>query len=160
MGHTPPGGWRRDDNEQAAHRTTTVSGLLSSDLGPVRRRNAGRTGTGGVFLALALMLSAVSCGRSAPDEAAPDAVSVLEQTTSRADTTTTTTPPPPTQVTYIIQSGDSLSVIAERFGVPTALLAEFNAIGDVNSIKVGQEIRIPPADQATTSSEPTTTSTS
>lgn len=99
----------------------------------------------GVFLA--------GCGRSAPDEAATDSIAVLDQTTLRPTTTATTAPPPPTQVTYVIQSGDSLSVIAERFGISTAALAEFNAIGDVNAIKVGQEIRIPPASVVTTTTD-------
>jgi LysM repeat protein len=57
----------------------------------------------------------------------------------------------------VIQSGDSLSVVAERFGIRTADLAEFNAIEDVNSIKIGQEIRIPPT-AATSSVDPPTTS--
>lgn len=75
--------------------------------------------------------------------------------TAKASTSAATAAPT-TQATYVIQSGDTLSVIAERFGIKTAALAEFNAITDVNSIKVGQEIRIPPADF---SASPTTTAT-
>ncbi|MEZ5227626.1 MAG: LysM domain-containing protein [Acidimicrobiales bacterium] len=65
----------------------------------------------------------------------------------------TTVPPPPTtvQVNYVVQSGDSLSVIASRFGVSTQALADFNAISDVNSIVVGQELSIPPTTVATSS---------
>lgn len=113
-----------------------------------------KTGISIVVLVMSGFLA--GCGRSAPDEAGTDSISVLEQTTVRPTTTATTTPAPATQVTYVIQSGDSLSVIAERFGISTAALAEFNAIGDVNSIKVGQEIRIPPTSTVTTAAASST----
>ncbi len=99
---------------------------------------------GGIALALA------ACGRA--DDGAD--VAGVEVTPSSVSTTVapSTTPPPPTttQVNYVVQSGDSLSVIASRFGVSTQELADFNAITDVNSIVVGQELSIPPTTVATT----------
>lgn len=58
-------------------------------------------------------------------------------------TTPPTTAAPQAQL-YEIQPGDTLSVIAERFGISTAALADANGITDVNTIKPGQELTIPP----------------
>lgn len=44
---------------------------------------------------------------------------------------------------YKVRSGDTLSVICRRFGVPLHLLIEVNSITDPNKIKVGQTLRIP-----------------
>lgn len=120
--------------------------------------------TVGTILALLFL---AGCGRSAPDEGAGGDGSTTPPTSASSVTAATPSTPtsaaPTTQATYVIQSGDSLSIIAERFGVKTAALAEFNAIEDVNDIKVGQEIRIPPADftaspTTTTQAETTTES--
>lgn len=49
--------------------------------------------------------------------------------------------------TYTVQSGDSLTTIAERFYDDPSLddfLAEANGISDPRRLSVGQEIRIPP----------------
>ncbi len=96
----------------------------------------------------ALLVSA--CGRSGdPDVSvagtSTEATAATTTTTAAESATVPTTAPPTTQLTYVIQSGDSLSVIAQRFGIPTQDLADFNAISDVDSIKVGQEISIPPS---------------
>lgn len=45
--------------------------------------------------------------------------------------------------TYVVQAGDCLSVIAERFNVDLYLLAELNAIKDINRIDTGQILRLP-----------------
>ncbi len=58
-----------------------------------------------------------------------------------------TTPPTtaaPQASLYEVQPGDTLSVIAERFGISTTALADANGITDVNTIKPGQELTIPP----------------
>ena len=44
---------------------------------------------------------------------------------------------------YVVQSGDNLSTIAQRFGLSAADLAEFNALSDPNKIRVGQLLSIP-----------------
>ena len=45
---------------------------------------------------------------------------------------------------YVVQAGDTLSAIAQEFGVTIAALAAYNEIADPNAIRVGQRLRIPP----------------
>jgi LysM repeat protein len=45
--------------------------------------------------------------------------------------------------TYVIQGGDSLSKIAQRYGVSAREIAELNAMKDPNKIRVGQKILLP-----------------
>ena len=47
--------------------------------------------------------------------------------------------------TYTVQEGDSLSAIADRFGVSTAAIAAANGINDPRSIVAGQLLTIPGA---------------
>ncbi len=56
------------------------------------------------------------------------------------------TPPatPPT-TEYVVQAGDTLTSIAQQFGVTVNALAELNQIADPNVISVGQRLQIPPA---------------
>jgi LysM repeat protein len=114
---------------------------------PLDARRARRISAVLVFVALS-----AACGRTAPDETAE----VLQQSSSpdttaviAATTTTPTTAPPATQPSYVVQQGDSLSQIADRFGVSTKALADFNGIADADEIKVGQTLNIPPTTAAT-----------
>ena len=101
------------------------------------------------------------CGRSDPNQAAaeetpgvePDAAGVQvvsdnavvepSQTTLPPATTSTTAPPAAAATTYVVQSGDTLSVIADQFGVTLEALSQANNITDINSISPGQELIIP-----------------
>jgi LysM repeat protein len=51
--------------------------------------------------------------------------------------------------TYIVQSGDSITKIANKFNIDPTTLADFNNIVDWNSIQVGQVIQIPTDNNAT-----------
>ncbi|RRK34505.1 LysM peptidoglycan-binding domain-containing protein [Schaedlerella arabinosiphila] len=53
------------------------------------------------------------------------------------------TPPSADYITYVVQSGDTLSEIAERYGTTYQTLASLNQISDPNLIHPGQTIRIP-----------------
>lgn len=69
---------------------------------------------------------------------------VTATTVQTAVQTTSTTEAPTTAAsTYVVQPGDTLSVIAERFNVPLSELSAANGIGDVDTIKPGQELVIP-----------------
>ena len=50
---------------------------------------------------------------------------------------------------YQVQSGDTLSTIAERHGVRTSWLAEVNQISDHHSVRVGQTLTLNPGSAAT-----------
>lgn len=139
--------------EQRVSGGQTMHVITESDDRSVRGASHPRTVTMWLITGLAMLLVVAGCGRS--DDS--DAIGVGGATTIR-DITTTTAPvsetvateaPPPTQVTYVVQSGDSLSVIAQRFGVSTQELADFNAIADVSTIKIGQELTIPPVTTTT-----------
>lgn len=105
-------------------------------------------------MALTAGLGLAGCGRSAPEEGATTLEASISPSSSDVITTLppTTVPPPTTTPEYIVQQGDSLSIIAQRFGVSTEDLANFNGIEDVNDIQVGQTLTIPP-----TTTPPTTT---
>jgi LysM repeat protein len=56
----------------------------------------------------------------------------------------TPTPAPERPTTYVVQRGDQLGRIAERFGVSMSALAAANNITNPNTIYVGQTLTIPP----------------
>jgi len=50
-------------------------------------------------------------------------------------------------ITYTVQRGDTLFRIATRYGVSVVSLASINAIYNIDTIYVGQELVIPPSDE-------------
>ncbi|SDK21172.1 LysM peptidoglycan-binding domain-containing protein [Sediminibacillus albus] len=52
------------------------------------------------------------------------------------------TDPTPNTITYIVQAGDNLSSIAQRFGMTLAEIQELNNISDPDLIQVGQELLV------------------
>lgn len=69
-----------------------------------------------------------------------------EQTTTPAPAPTTPTPTPApaaTPETYTVKEGDSLSSIANGFGLTSKQVADYNGITDPNSLQIGQVIKIP-----------------
>lgn len=125
--------------------------------GPLIRRRSAL-----IVAAAGLGLSLAACGRSAPEGATTDAASGVEPATAGVQvvsaapvvdpavtvpTTVTTETVPSSMVqtasTYVVEAGDTLSVIAEQFQVTVAALSEANNITDVDAIKPGQELIIP-----------------
>jgi LysM repeat protein len=51
--------------------------------------------------------------------------------------------PPGTEVTYVVQAGDTLGRIAERYGVSVADIARVNQIVNIDRLDVGQTLIIP-----------------
>ena len=54
---------------------------------------------------------------------------------------------------YFVQSGDTITSIAEQFGITPTALADYNNIADWNTIQVGQRLAIPTDSNATTPPE-------
>ena len=50
---------------------------------------------------------------------------------------------PSNETVYVVKSGDSLSVIAAKYGMTYQELAKYNNISNPNVIKIGQKIKIP-----------------
>lgn len=53
------------------------------------------------------------------------------------------TPVPVTAQKYTVKAGDTLSGIAQRFGVPMDAIAKANNLSDPNRLQIGQELVIP-----------------
>jgi LysM repeat protein len=53
------------------------------------------------------------------------------------------TPTPTPQQRYVVQAGDTLAAIAERFGVSAAEIARANRLADPDRLKVGDTLVIP-----------------
>jgi membrane-bound lytic murein transglycosylase D len=45
--------------------------------------------------------------------------------------------------TYTVKSGDTLSKIASRYGVSVKRIADYNHLTNINSLRVGQKLKIP-----------------
>jgi len=56
--------------------------------------------------------------------------------------------------TYAVRRGDTMAVIAKRFGVTTSALLSANSLSDANRIYIGQSLRIPGAATAAPSAAP------
>ncbi len=52
-------------------------------------------------------------------------------------------PPQPKEEIYVVQSGDTLTGIAQRYGSTVPAIAELNGIDNPNFLRIGQELRIP-----------------
>ena len=68
-----------------------------------------------------------------------------DTTTPRPQTTATAVAaPPPQHRTYVVQSGDTLTRIADGFGVPMRTPMEENSKEDT-LLRIGEQLVIPPA---------------
>lgn len=112
---------------------------------------------------VAVALAAVACGRAEAGAVDETTTSTVGSTTTASTASTlpsTTTTTAPVVVTYVVQTGDALGVIAQRFGISSELLASHNGIDDPNKIFVGQNLTIPPADATTTTAAESETTSS
>jgi LysM repeat protein len=93
----------------------------------------------GVLAATGAVVGA-ACNSDSPD--------VARSTTVPSRTTvapsTTTTPP----LTYEVQRGDTLTSIAERFGLSPAVIAMANQLSNADQLTAGQVLTIPPTPPA------------
>lgn len=86
-----------------------------------------------------LGLVGVACGTT--DPASQERLPPIQTTTPT--TTTTTTTVAPGDFLYVVQSGDTLGKIAERFSVTIAAIVERNGLPSADAIQAGQSLEIP-----------------
>jgi len=79
-----------------------------------------------------------SCGEG---DGALTTLPPIRTTTTTSSTTTTTAAPQPRF--YVIQRGETLSIIAERFGVTVASIVDLNGITNPDRVEAGVTIEIP-----------------
>lgn len=113
----------------------------------------------GTVAASLVVLAVTACGRSGGDEP----IAAEPPPTSEAPVATTPTTIDVAVPDYVVQSGDSLSGLADRFGVTVTQIAELNEITDLDSITAGDTLAIPQSTSTTTTARtnrPSATSTS
>jgi len=101
-----------------------------------------------IAFVLAACLAALSACGDGGEEATPTATITPSPTTATPEPTPEATPeatpsPTPTGGTYEVQPGDTLSGIADQFGVDAEALAAANDIDDPDLIYPGQVLVIP-----------------
>lgn len=74
---------------------------------------------------------------------APTAEATPSPTAEPTPVATPAPTPTPAQTTYVVQEGDTLGTIAQRFGTTVAALQAANGIEDPNEIIIGQVLVIP-----------------
>lgn len=96
-----------------------------------------RSATAAVLAVLAV--AGVACGTT--DPAAQERLPPIQTTVPT--TTTTTTTVAPSDFLYVVQSGDTLQRIAERFDVTVVAIVERNGLASADAIEAGQTLEIP-----------------
>lgn len=92
------------------------------------------------------LLSLAACTAPSSNEDPAPAASPTQGKTATPTIEPTGTPPPlPTLVyeSYVIRNGDTLIAIAQRFDIAVEDLTKVNGITSVNSLQIGQVLRIP-----------------
>lgn len=112
--------------------------------------------TKGVLVGLLCAALLAACGSShknatPPAPAATTTVSTIAASTTTAATTTTTVPS-----TYVVQQGDTLTSIAQKFNITVAALTKANNITNADKVEAGQTLKIPATHPASLSITPAT----
>ncbi len=99
------------------------------------------------------LLVVVGCSDDAdpatePTQPLPTATPTPEATSTPAPTATPTPTEAAQQQTYTVESGDTLSGIASRFGTTVEALVEANDIENPDVLMVGEELVVPGGGQA------------
>ena len=89
--------------------------------------------------AAVLAVVAVACGTT--DPAAQERLPPIQTTTP--STTTTSTTVAPADLLYVVQAGDTLGEIAQRFNVTIIAIVERNGLSSPDDIQAGQSLEIP-----------------
>lgn len=100
----------------------------------------------GVGLVAVLGLAACDGGEEEPTAPATPAQTPTPTATPTPTPTAEPTPEPtPESQTHVVESGETLSGIAARFGTTVDAIVEANGIEDPDHLAVGEELVIPPA---------------
>jgi LysM repeat protein len=86
-----------------------------------------------------LTVAGVACGTT--DPAAQERLPPIQ--TTLPSTTTTTSTVAPGDFLYVVQPGDTLFRIAERFGVTVEAIVERNGLASADDIEADQSLEIP-----------------
>jgi lysozyme len=89
-----------------------------------------------------------------------DVLTVKAASTTATTSNTTTTATTSSDSSYTVQSGDTLSAIAAKYGLSVATLASLNGITNTNFILVGQVLKLGTVSANVTTAASTTTTTS
>ena len=127
-------------------------------MDPRARRQLTRYGAPAAFLAaVTIAVLLIKSGLSSGDSAKPAASTTQPAQTSVAaprtttrlvltDVSTTTTTATTTSTTgaeyYVIQSGDTLGSIAQKYGTTTDALSTLNPGIDPTALRIGQQLRV------------------
>jgi LysM repeat protein len=65
------------------------------------------------------------------------------ETPAPAPAPVTPSAPVSNSISYTVEEGDTMSGIANKYNMTSAELAQFNGITDVNSLRIGQVLKIP-----------------
>lgn len=90
----------------------------------------------GVFVLLAVLSGLLTDGGSDPEDQG-----TADSTTTVATTTTVAGEPRK----YVVQSGESLFAIAQKFNLSAPALVELNKIKDPDRVAAGTELLLPPS---------------
>ena len=82
-----------------------------------------------------------------PTVSSPDAPTSNAVDTAEEDATPTATPLPEF---HVVQAGETLSLIAARYGLTSEAIAAKNRLGDPNAILAGQRLSLPEPDETFT----------
>ncbi|MEO8468591.1 MAG: LysM peptidoglycan-binding domain-containing protein [Chloroflexota bacterium] len=140
VGRTAPS-WERIPRREAYPTLKTRMALSGISMPPIMLAVAAV-----VIAAVALFVLPAILGVGNPPATSGPSQSASPSQGSASATPIVATPvPQPTQQIYVVQSGDTMSRIANRFGVPLATLCEANktTIPDCNKVVVGANVIIP-----------------
>ena len=91
--------------------------------------------------AVLAVLVAVGAACGTTDGASQERLPPIQTTVP--STTTTSTTVAPSDFIYVVQPGDTLGKIAERFSVTVQSIVERNALASADAIQAGQSLEIP-----------------
>lgn len=96
-----------------------------------------------VVLVLAVLAWSLGAGRAGRAGGEPAGVATPSETTEEATTTPSPMPTEPATATHVVEQGETLTTIAQRYGTTVEALVEANGITNPDVIGLGQELLIP-----------------